>query len=241
MLILLPPSETKTGAHTGKPVDLAAVSAPELTDARAAVGSALAAVSARPDAAKVLKVSANLTAEIARNTVLDSSPATAAAKLYTGVLFDALDLPSLDTASRRRANRSVRIVSALYGVLRLTDKVAPYRLSMGVNLPGIGPLAGFWKPLLTSVLPTDELVVDCRSSTYAAAWTPPAERWLQVSVPGATHMAKRTRGEVTRILCEHSGRISRPEQVLQVLHDAGRQAHLEPAGPRGQVLSVPWI
>lgn len=241
MLILLPPSETKTGARRGRPVDLTAVSAPELTDARRRVADALAMVSARPDAAEVLKVSANLTDEIARNTVLDSAPATSVAKLYTGVLFDALDLATLDTASRRRATRQLRVISALYGVLRLSDRVAPYRLSMGVNLPGVGPLAGFWKPLLTAALPTDELIVDCRSSTYAAAWTPPADRWLQISVPGATHMAKRTRGEVTRILCQHPGRITRAEQVLQVLHEAGREAHLEPAGRTGQVLSVPWV
>ena len=48
------------------------------------------------------------------------------------------------------------------------------------------------------------VVVDCRSSTYAAAWAPQgplAERWVQVRVPGATHMAKHTRGLVARQLC----------------------------------------
>lgn len=49
------------------------------------------------------------------------------------------------------------------------------------------------------------LVIDCRSSTYAAAWVPQgdlARRWVQIRVPGATHMAKHTRGLVTRALCQ---------------------------------------
>ena len=61
-------------------------------------------------------------------------PAVTAAELYTGVLYDALDLPSLDPVARRRAGRWLVVVSALYGALRPGDKVAPYRLSMGVNL-----------------------------------------------------------------------------------------------------------
>ena len=78
---------------------------------------------------------------------------------------------------------------------------------MGVNLPGVGPLAGAWRPELDAVLPEVAgrgVVVDCRSSTYAAAWTPAgdlADRWVQVRVPGASHMAKHTRGLVARHLC----------------------------------------
>jgi hypothetical protein len=77
-----------------------------------------------------------------------------------------------------------------------------------VNLPGVGPLASTWRPELAQVLPTAAgrgVIVDCRSSTYAAAWAPSGElagRWVQVRVPGATHMAKHTRGLVARHLCE---------------------------------------
>ncbi len=49
------------------------------------------------------------------------------------------------------------------------------------------------------------VVVDCRSAPYAAAWRPGADltpRWVQVRVPGASHMAKHTRGLVARHLCE---------------------------------------
>ncbi len=207
MLILLPPSESKAVRRRGHPVDPATLSFPELADTRRRVAAALREVSRSSDAPALLGVSANLLDDIARNLVLDSAPAAAAAEVYTGVLYDALDLPSLATAARRRANRWLVVVSALYGAVRVTDRIAAYRLAMGVSLPDLGPLAALWRPELSRVLPEvvgRGVVVDCRSAPYAAAWPPPrdlAPRWVQVRVPGASHFAKHTRGLVARHLC----------------------------------------
>ena len=208
MLILLPPSESKTGRTVGKPANPKLVSFPELAATRSAVAKALARVSAQPDAPALLGVSASLGEDIAHNVRLGSAPAVPVANLYTGVLYGALDLPSMDPRTRRRANRWLVVISALYGALRLTDKIAPYRLSMNVNLDMLGPLASVWRTPLAAVLPVVAgrgVIVDCRSSTYAAAWAPQnalATRWVQIRVPGATHMAKHTRGLVARHLCE---------------------------------------
>ena len=208
MLILLPPSESKTGRTLGKPARPELVSFPELAATRGAVAEALARVSAQPDAPALLGVSASLGEDIAHNVRLDSAPAVSVADLYTGVLYGALNLRSMDPATRRRANRWLVVISALYGALRLTDKIPPYRLSMSVNLDILGPLASVWRTPLAAVLPVAAgrgLIVDCRSSTYAAAWSPQealATRWVQVRVPDATHMAKHTRGLVARYLCE---------------------------------------
>jgi cytoplasmic iron level regulating protein YaaA (DUF328/UPF0246 family) len=208
VLILLPPSETKTGRTRGRPAKPDLLSFPELASTRRSVAGALARVSAHPHAAALLGVSANLRADIAHNIRLDSAPAVPVADLYTGVLYDALDLPSMDSATRRRANRWLVVISALYGALRPADKIPPYRLSMAVNLAELGPLASVWRAPLAGVLPVAAgrgVIVDCRSSTYAAAWVPRgdlAARWVQVRVPGATHLAKHTRGLVARHLCE---------------------------------------
>ena len=153
MLILLPPSESKTGRPRGRSLDLTRLSLPGLTNARAAAMAAVGAASARADAAALLGVSPNLTEEIARNTRLTTAPSVPVADLYTGVLYDALDLASLDAAARRRASRRILVISALFGALRLTDRVPPYRLSMAVNLPGTGPLAGHWRQPLAAELP----------------------------------------------------------------------------------------
>jgi uncharacterized protein len=208
VLILLPPSETKTSRARGKPANPERVSFPELAPTRTAVAGALARISAQPDAPTLLGVSDNLRANIAHNIRLDSAPAVTVADLYTGVLYDALGLPSMDQATRRRANRWLVVISALYGALRPGDKISPYRLSMGVNLGELGPLASVWRAPLAGVLPAAAgrgVIVDCRSSTYASAWLPRGElaaRWVQVRVPGATHMAKHTRGLVARHVCE---------------------------------------
>lgn len=242
MLILLPPSETKSTRTLGNPLDPSTLSLQELALPRQQVATALALAGARPDAADVLGVSPNLVEEIARNTRLGSAPAVQVSRLYTGVLYDALDLPTLDPGSRRRSARRVLVQSALYGGLRLTDKVAPYRLSMAVNLPGVGPLAAHWREPLALAMPPlagRGLVVDCRSSTYAAAWVPQGElarRWVQIRVPGATHMAKHTRGLVTRALCASAVDPRTPTALAGVL--SSRFA-VELHEPRGA--ARPWV
>lgn len=223
VLILLPPSESKATRARGATLRWESLSSPELTAPRQEVAAALGAASSRIDAPVVLGVSANLGEEIARNPRLEQAPTLPARDLYTGVLYDALGLGTLDASASRRATARLRVVSALYGSVRMTDRLAPYRLSMGVNLPGVGPLASFWKPHLDPVLTEAAgrgLVIDCRSSTYAAAWVPKApvaERWVHVRVPGATHMAKHTRGLVARALCEDGADPRRPQALVDLL------------------------
>lgn len=226
MLVLLPPSESKTDRSRGRPLDLGGLSFPSLTATRATVIDALGQVCAAPDAAAVLGVSPNLTAEVARNTRLRTAPATSVAQLYTGVLYDALDLGSLDPAALRRARRWIIVQSAAFGALRLADRVPTYRLSMAVSLPGLGPLARLWRGPLQDAMTVSagrKLVVDCRSSTYAAAWTPSGpvtDRWVRIEVPGATHGAKHTRGLVTRAICEMNAEPVTPQALREALQSS---------------------
>jgi len=241
VLILLPPSETKTPRRRGKPLDLDGLSFPELTATREELIDVLAAVSARPDALDVLGVGPSLAADVARNVTLRTSPAGPVETLYTGVLYDALDLPSLQSAALRRARRWIVVQSALFGALRLADKVPAYRLSMGTNVPGIGTLAAHWRGQLAQPL-TDfagtGVVVDCRSSTYAAAWSPTgpvAERWVRIQVPGATHNAKHTRGLVTRHLAVAGASPHTPQALRDVVGDGFAVELREP-----KRVGAPW-
>ncbi len=176
MLILLPPSEGKAAAtRRGRPVELDRLSHPELTDVRLAVRDALIKISGHTDAYRVLGVSPSQAEELERNTRLDTLPGLPVSRVYTGVLYDALDYAGLSTGGRRRATRAVRVQSALWGPVGLNDRIAPYRLSMGVTLPDVGPLARLWRSRLGPVLgglAGSGVVVDCRSSTYTAAWQP---------------------------------------------------------------------
>ena len=133
-------------------------------------------------------------------------------------------------------------LSALYGALRPADKIPPYRLSMGVNLGDLGPLAAVWRAPLAAVLPIAAgrgVIVDARSSTYAAAWVPQGElsaRWVQIRVPGATHLAKHTRGLVARHLCESGVEAKNVKALERVVAQRFKTTLTEPARP-----GRPWI
>jgi cytoplasmic iron level regulating protein YaaA (DUF328/UPF0246 family) len=242
VLILLPPSEGKTQRRRGGALDLGALSFPALTPARDEVLDALDKVAHGPEPHAVLGVSSNLVEELGRNTRLRTAPTAPAAEVYSGVLYDALGLGSLDAAAKRRATRTVLIQSALFGAVRLPDRIPAYRLSMAVNLPGVGPLASFWRGELERVLPDAAgrgVIVDCRSSTYAAAWPPAGElagQWVQIAVPGATHMAKHTRGLVARHLVATGASPRTPIALADVLSSAFEVSLAEPVRP-----ARPWV
>ncbi|HEY3502406.1 MAG TPA: peroxide stress protein YaaA [Actinocatenispora sp.] len=169
MLVLLPPSETKASGGRRAPLDPAALSFPELGPVRARVLAALQTVSSTPGLArKVLKLSPRQDDELTANLALRTAPTLPALRRYTGVLYDAFDYPTLPPAARRRADRTVIVVSALFGALRPRDAIPAYRLSGGTTLPGLGPLRGVWREALPPVLRDDRLVLDLRSGAYQA-------------------------------------------------------------------------
>lgn len=230
MLILLPPSEGKTPADAGTPVDLSTLSFPALTQARQDVAMALAEVSAQDDALDQLGVGATLVHEVSRNTRLAHEPAAPAHSIYTGVLFDALGYHSLSKPQQRKADAAVVIISGLWGAVAFADSIPAYRLSMSVKLPGLGKLATFWKPHLTAAVAQHaegHLLVDCRSSSYAAAWVPDPIRTVAINVfterggvrKVVSHFAKHTRGELARHLITRPGKA--PETPAQLASAAG--------------------
>lgn len=250
MLILLPPSEGKTPAAAGPALDLSVLSFPLLTEARQLVLKALAHASSGPAAHAVLGVGASLTGDIARNTVLETEPCAPAHRIYTGVLYDALGYAGLSPAARARADASVLVVSALWGAIGLADPVPAYRLSMSVKLPETGRLASFWKPHLTGALGShaaDELVVDCRSSTYAAAWVPDPGRTAAVNVfqvrggkrTVVSHFAKHTRGELAGHLLSRSGpQPQTPQELLAAAQERWEAELVAPAGRKPYQLNI---
>lgn len=109
------------------------------------------------------------------NAAVASSPKRPALERYAGVVYAGLDAASLDRAARARAATSVLVFSGLFGVVRGDEPVPRYRVPVGAALPGLGVLATWWKPVLTAVLPSlvHGLVVDLRSTDYAAMWKAP--------------------------------------------------------------------
>jgi len=218
VLILLPPSEGKTTAAEGNPLSLDSLSAPSLNPTRLRAVNALVKLSAGSPtrARKVLGLTPRQDNEVCRNQQLLTAPAVAAADVYTGVVYDSMDYRSLSATHRRRLDRWVLISSALWGCVRLNDRIPAYRLSADVTLPVVGPLRRLWRRPLAEVMPTlagnRGPVLDLRSSGYANMWAPSealAERVLvgrvlQVMPNGSrravSHHNKATKGRLVRDL-----------------------------------------
>lgn len=70
---------------------------------------------------------------------------------FNGDVYKGLDAPSLSEDVLSKAQKKLRILSGLYGVLRPLDLIQPYRLEMGTELKYYrsGNLYEFWNPQLT--------------------------------------------------------------------------------------------
>ncbi|OZD63859.1 peroxide stress protein YaaA [Rhodococcus sp. 06-1460-1B] len=169
MLILLPPSETKSDGGSGAPLDLDRLSLPSLLPLRRTLADALVRLSDDVDASiTALGLGPTQVDEIERNARLFASPTTPALRRYTGVLYDALGASTFTRAGRARADARLWIGSALFGAVRASDPIPSYRLSGGSSIPNFGTLRAHWKPRLSEALLTEAegIVVDLRSGTY---------------------------------------------------------------------------
>lgn len=250
MLILLPPSEGKTAASKGQPFELDRLQFPGLSPARREILNVLAQVSSRKDALEVLGVGASLAADVHRNTTLATEPAAPAHQIYTGVLYDAFGYASMTPTQKRKADAAVVVVSGLWGAIGFADRVPAYRLSMGIGLPGIGRLASHWKRHLDEPLRQragDELIIDCRSSSYAAAWAPPPAQTVAVNVfqerdgkrTVVSHFAKHFRGEFAGHLIRRRGAApATPAKLLKAAQEHWRAELVEASGRKPHQLNI---
>ncbi|MFG3714464.1 peroxide stress protein YaaA [Micromonospora sp. NPDC047730] len=251
MLILLPPSEGKADAGTGRRLDLTRLSLPELTGAREEVLAALVALSDGGDeeaARAALGLSEGQRGELRRNARLRVAATAPAERLYTGVLYEALDLASLPPAAQRAARRSVLISSGLWGAVRLTDRIPPYRCPVGARLPGVGALSAYWRRALAPAMDAAANagpVLDLRSGAYAATWAPRGEvaaRTVTVRVlherevdgvpvrSVVSHFNKATKGRLVRDLLTAGARPRSADGLVAALRDL-KYTVLEQPGP----------
>lgn len=241
MLVLLPPSEGKASGGSGPILDLAGLSLPELTATRERVIDSLVTLCEGDEtkALEVLGLGPTLRGEVLRNLEVREAPTLPVSELYTGVLYDALGLGSLDRATAERADRCLLVFSGLWGALRPTDRVPPYRLSMGVRLPGLGALPGLWRAAMDKALPElagEGLVLDLRSSAYVPSWRPAGEVAARTAtvrvlhervVDGVvrrsvvSHFNKATKGRLTRRLLEAGAEPADPAELAVALRDLG--------------------
>ncbi|MDN5743492.1 MAG: peroxide stress protein YaaA [Nocardioidaceae bacterium] len=254
MLILLPPSEGKAAPRRGQPLDLGTLSSPGLTSARSHVLESLIALcrSDQDKAAVVLGLSEGQRDLVARNAILNETPTARADRIYTGVLYDALDVASLPTSANRRAASRVGITSSLFGMVRFGDRIPAYRLSGDASLPGLGSVAAHWRDALSETVTAaigQGLFVDLRSGMYANFWRPDtdlARRTATVRVlhehNGArkvvSHFNKATKGRVVRALLIDGADPRTPLELAHTLERLGWNVEVGEPGKAGTRLDV---
>jgi hypothetical protein len=148
---------------------------------------------------------------------LTAAPAVKAIDVYSGVLYQALDWGSLSVTAKARGDKSLLIVSAIFGVLRPSDVIPNYKAKI---------TSSDWKVALKPVLDGLEadLIIDCRSSTYAGVWQSPPDRTAAVRVfkkekgkiSVITHLSKKYRGELTRELLKSGKSPKTPAELLKI-------------------------
>lgn len=254
VLILLPPSEGKAAPRRGKPLDLASLASPSLTATRTTLLEALTSL-CRDDADKAAAVLGLGPAQrdlVQRNASLDSAPTARADAIYTGVLYDALGLATLSPAARRRATTRLAVTSALFGLVRPGDRIPAYRLSGDAVLPGVGSIAGAWREVLGEAV-TDGvrqgLLVDLRSSTYAAFWRPTPDLARRVATVRVlhesggrrtvvSHFNKATKGRIVRALLEDGADPRTPRALAETLVRLGWTVEVGEPTSKGTQLDV---
>lgn len=233
-VLLLPPSEGKAPGGDGPPWRAAPGAFPELDADRETVRDAVRAALADDPAAagRLLGARGPLLARALLDwDELDAAPTLPAAARYSGVVWSALDPPSLDRGARRRVASRVLVPSGLWGLLAATDPVPAYRLRMGVAVPPLGTLSAWWRPRVTPLVDARAgggWIIDLLPAEHAAsldAGLLTSSRLLRVALMeddgaggrrAAGHAGKHLKGLLARAIIEADARTPRAVAALRV-------------------------
>ena len=158
--------------------------------------------------------------------------ATTALYTFRGEVYLGLDANTLNLSQVEEADKKIRILSGLYGLLRPLDLIQPYRLEMGTELK-VGrdkSLYDFWGDRITDLLNKDveasksKEVINLASQEYSAAVNvdkmsvPVIDIQFMEDRNGKlqflSFIAKRSRGVMARFIIEH--KIKRAKELMDV-------------------------
>jgi len=109
------------------------------------------------------------------NAELYDAPLMSALDRYSpGVMYAAMDFANLPTGAQRRLLENGVILSGLFGLLRPDDLIPNYQLGMSAALPDLGPVADYWRPVVSPILNEnleDRWVWDLLPDVHREAWT----------------------------------------------------------------------
>lgn len=181
-----------------------------------------------------------------RFAAFGTQPAAPAGLLFAGDTYSGLEAKTMEADAWLWATRHLRILSGLYGLLRPTDVIEPYRLEMGSRLanPRGSDLYAFWGDRIAQALNTAaaetgaEVLVNCASGEYFGAVDLAALK-LRVITPVfldekdgtekvISFWAKKARGAMARFIADH--RLTDPQAIRDF--DIGGYRFSEAQGDR---------
>ena len=147
----------------------------------------------------------------------DSSRTSPAIEIYDGVLYQGLNWKTLSAAEQKRANSKVLIVSAIFGLVKPMELIFDYKEKIDNKL---------WRDSIAKIAAkySDELIIDCRSSTYKGVWPINPANTVEVRIfqiaegkrKVITHMSKKYRGELTRHLLKQASEPKTPAELHHI-------------------------
>ncbi len=161
-----------------------------------------------------------------------------AALAFNGDVYNGLDANNLSEDDLGFAQKHVRILSGLYGLLRPLDRMQPYRLEMGTRLANAAgkDLYAFWGDDVTQLINADmtglkhegaPTLVNLASEEYfkvvrpkvlqARVITPVFEDWKGGRYKIISFHAKRARGTMARYAVTH--RVTDPARLKRFAQD----------------------
>lgn len=150
----------------------------------------------------------------AKYNISQTSPAI---EIYDGVLYQGLNWKALAADEQKRANSKVLIVSALFGLVRPLDEIFSYKEKINNKL---------WREAISAVAEkyVNELIIDCRSSTYKGVWAVDSQRTVELRVfqvlngeqKVITHMSKKYRGQLAGHLLRQTTDPTSPTEVQRI-------------------------
>lgn len=175
---------------------------------------------------------------------------------YKGDVYKGMYADTLTSVEAEWAQKHIRIMSGMYGILRPTDAISPYRLEMKTKLSirGAKDLYEFWGSGLAKSLESDAIICNLASEEYAKPITKHAHQRIVTPVfmdnkpngaVGAVPIySKMMRGVMARWIIDN--RIDNPDELVRFdrfdyFYDASRSARDAPVFVRRAMTPLVFV
>ncbi len=120
------------------------------------------------DSMKLSDGLAKNTQQLINQWSIKTNEQTAAGIAFVGDIYSGLQFNKMNSIDKSYARQNLRIVSALYGLLRPSDGIYPYRLEMEYKLapPSSNNLYSYWGDKLADSIKDSKIILNLTSQEY---------------------------------------------------------------------------